>query len=109
MPRPRKYVRDAKNKTVDGVSYHERGGFYIILPNGQRQYFGKAPAALHEARKRYETLFNPQPRLVPAMTREAALQELINQTEGLVGEKPQPRSVTRTRLSPEPKRGVSNG
>ena len=114
MPRPRKYVRDAKNKTVDGVSYHERGGFYIILPNGQRQYFGKAPAALHEARKRYETLFNPQPRLVPAMTREAALQELINQTEGLVGENaPVPSEQTITAwinaTTPEKRRDVVLG
>jgi len=43
MPRLRKYVRDAKGKTFDGVSYHNKGGFYIILPDGQRPYCRKRP------------------------------------------------------------------
>ncbi len=42
MPRPRKHVRDASGKTVDGVSHHKHGSHYILNPQtGDREYFGK--------------------------------------------------------------------
>jgi hypothetical protein len=37
LARPRKYVRDENGNVVDGVSFHKRGGFYIINADGQRE------------------------------------------------------------------------
>ena len=76
MARPRKYVRDANGRTVDGVSYHQRGGFYIIRPDDQeRDYFGKGPGALEEAKRRYDEL-NGFPKYLPPRTADEVRSDL---------------------------------
>ena len=57
MAPPHKYVHNADGRTVDGVSYHQRGGFYIIRAKDQeRECFSKGPGALEEAKRRYDEL-----------------------------------------------------
>ncbi len=72
MARPRKYVRDGNGNTVDGVSHHSSGGYYIINPEtGEREHFGKGRSALARAQRKYARL-KDVPRMVPATSREAA-------------------------------------
>lgn len=78
MARPRKYVHNADGRTVDGVSYHQRGGFYIIRPDDQeRDYFGKEPGALEEAKRRYDEL-NGFPKYQPPRMADEVRSDLRN-------------------------------
>ena len=79
----RKYARDPKTgNTIDGVSFHKAGGYYVILPDGQRQYYGRNPDALQPAKAAYDRLTSP-PKLVPAMTLDDANRELTELLDGL--------------------------
>ena len=41
MPPPRKYIRDANRKLVNGLSIHKPSGrFYSIDDDGKRRYWG---------------------------------------------------------------------
>ena len=91
MAKPRKYCRDPQTgAVVDGVSWHSRSGYYIRVCDpatgvSAKVAFGKAPQSLWEAKAEYDRLTNP-PRIVPAMTRQQAIRELAEITEGLVDE-----------------------
>lgn len=78
MPRPRSYVI-RNGKTIDGVSYHVEGGYYIIS-GGKRQYFGKTDAALQQAKATYDQQSGGVPKTLPALTPTEA-QKIIDVIE----------------------------
>ncbi|NLE60136.1 MAG: hypothetical protein GX616_17440, partial [Planctomycetes bacterium] len=74
MPKPRKYVRH-KGKTVDGVSWSDDGGYYIIRDR-KRQYFGRGDLDLWRAKAAYNKLTIAEPMWVlpeGSQTREELL------------------------------------
>ncbi|HOW70272.1 MAG TPA: tyrosine-type recombinase/integrase [Phycisphaerae bacterium] len=62
MPRPRKYVI-RHGQQVDGVSWSDDGGYYIISSR-RRQYFGKSEAALWQAQAAHKRQTTPTPKWV---------------------------------------------
>lgn len=101
MPKPRKYVRH-KGKTVDGVSWSNDGGYYIIR-DGKRQYFGKGDLDLWRAKAAYNKLTIAEPMWVlpeGSQTREELLS--MGMPEDLIDAHPELIEAQRySRLNPE--------